>query len=88
MTEPMTVHLPEDMRERVVGIARIADCSSDEIIRRAVEYGLDRAEWEVHILEQVRQIRSGEQKTFSVEEIDEMLGIAGEPGEGALEDIR
>lgn len=85
---PVSVRLPESLRQRVDALAAAGRCSRGDVLREAMEREVDRLEWEYRIAERAADLRSGRAAAVSADELDRMLGLEGEPvPPDALDDV-
>jgi len=85
---PVSVRLPEDLRERVEALAKISRRSRGDVLREAMEREVDRLEWEYRIAAAAADVRAGRARTVSSDELDRILGLEHEPVPAeALDDL-
>lgn len=69
------VRMPAELWARIGSIATATRRSRSDVVREAVERKIADLEWEVAIIERVRQIRSGEEATIPFEAVMTRLGF-------------
>lgn len=84
---PISVRLPDDLRERVAVLARETRRSQGDIVREALERDLASLEWEQRIAERAAAHRAGRIRAVPAGEVDRQLGIDGDPAPDSLESI-
>lgn len=84
LSNPISVRLPEELRERVAQLARATRRSQGDVVREVLERDLASLEWELRISERAAAHRAGTIKSVPAEEVDRLLGIEDEPAADAL----
>ncbi|MBW3086729.1 hypothetical protein KEM60_02958 [Austwickia sp. TVS 96-490-7B] len=74
---PVSVRLPESLRVRVEALAAATRRSRGDVLREAMEREVDRLEWEQQLLARAVQVRTGQVRALSADEVDRMLGLDG-----------
>ena len=74
---PISVRLPDDLRERVEVLARVTRRSQGDIVREVLERDLASLEWEQRIVARAADIRSGRVRAVPLEEVERELGLSG-----------
>ncbi len=87
LSAPISVRLPEDLRERIAVIAHDTRRSQGDVVREVLERDLADLEWELRIAERVADLRSGRRRALTTEEVDAELGPAGDPTQADLDAI-
>lgn len=72
---PLTIELEPKLEERLREIAALNGCSQSEYVRELIEDDLYEMEWADEILRISEGVRSGEIKTYTLDEVREELGI-------------
>lgn len=72
---PTFVRLASDLEERLDRLARETGRSKAYYIKEAIGEEIDRLEYEYGILNTAESYRAGKMKTYSLDEVDEMLGL-------------
>lgn len=76
---PISVQLPDKLRERVEALAAATGRSQSDVVREALERELKNMEWELDIINLVADLRSGRESTASLEELEARLGLQDAP---------
>jgi RHH-type rel operon transcriptional repressor/antitoxin RelB len=87
LSAPISVRLPEDLRERIAVIARNTRRSQGDVVREVLERDLADLEWELRIAERAADLRSGRRRALTATEVDAELGPAGDPTQADLDAI-
>lgn len=85
--QPISVRLPESLRERVETLALAGRRSRGDVLREALEREISRMEWEYRIVERSAQVRSGRIQTISLTGLNAELGDVGPADAHALDGI-
>ena len=72
---PTSVRLEPSIEKRLDDLAASTGRSKSFYIKHISERGIDQAEYEYGILRDVEDYRAGRLKTYSIEEVGEMLGL-------------
>lgn len=72
---PTSVRLQPSIDERLSKLARSTGRSKSFYISQAIENELDRLEYVYGLRQQVEDYRAGKLKTYSLDEVGEMLGL-------------
>ena len=70
-----TVRLDADTDARLTELAKSTGRSKSYYLREAINSELPRLEWENNILRTVAEVRSGKQRTWTTEELEQELGL-------------
>ena len=71
----MAVRLPDEMYNRLKGLADKTGRSATYYLREAIQEHMDDLE-DIYLAEQVRErIRKGEERTYTLEEVGQELGL-------------
>lgn len=81
---PISVRLPQELRERIAVLARATRRSQGDVVREVLERDLASLEWELRIADRAAAHRAGLVQAVPAEEVDRQLDIAGDPPEDAL----
>ncbi|RAX20019.1 MULTISPECIES: ribbon-helix-helix protein, CopG family [Actinomyces] len=84
---PISVRLPKDLRDRVAALARTTRRSQGDIVREVLERDLAALEWEQRISDRAAAHRAGRATAISAEEVDQQLGLEGDPAADAIDTI-
>ncbi|AFV88093.1 MULTISPECIES: type II toxin-antitoxin system RelB family antitoxin [Propionibacteriaceae] len=84
---PISVRLPQELRDRVVALAHATRRSQGDVVREVLERDLGALEWEQRIADRAADLRAGRVKAVSADEVDRQLGLDGEPPATSLDDI-
>lgn len=87
MGRPVSVRLPETLRERVDAIARVSRRSRGDVLREAMEREVDRLEWEYRVIERAADVRAGRVQTITLAELNAELGDLGPLDTSVLDEI-
>lgn len=74
-TSMVAVRTPQDLMERYTRLAQGTGRTRSYYINEALEESIDRLEYEYGILKDVEDYRAGRLKTYSLDEVGEMLGL-------------
>ncbi len=74
---PISVRLPEDLRQRVEALAVATRRSQGDVVREVLERELTRLEWEQRIVERAAELRSGRVAAVPLDDIERELGLGG-----------
>ena len=83
---PLSVRVPEDLRERISALATATRRSEGDIVREVLERDLVRFEWEQRIAERAADLRGGREQTVPLVDLERELGIHGVPVDTAVAD--
>lgn len=85
---PISVRLPEELRERIATLAAATRRSQGDVVREVLERDLARLEWELRIGREAADLRAGRVTSIPLEQIEAELGLSGEsiPAD-ALDDV-
>ena len=72
---PISVRLPEDLRERVEALARATRRSLGDVVREVLERDLSELEWEQRIVARAADLRSGRGQAVPLTVIEHELGL-------------
>lgn len=85
---PISVRLPQELRERIEALAAITRRSQGDVVREVLERDLERLEWEHRLIATAADLRSARVQTVSLENLERELGLEGLPvDERILADI-
>ncbi len=72
---PTSVRLPEDIERRLQALAKATGRTKAFYIREAIQEHLDDLE-DIYLAEQVlERVRRGEERTYTLEEVEQRLGL-------------
>lgn len=74
-----SVRLKGDYEDRIRRLAAATGRSQSFYINQMIEREIDQIEREYTILRDVEAYRAGRLRTFSADQVDQMLGLVGEP---------
>ena len=69
------LRLPEELSERYAKLARETGRTKTFYMTKALADSIDQLEYEYGIMKMVEDYRAGRLKTYSLEEVGEMLGL-------------
>lgn len=72
---PTTLRMPSDLEARYSNLASSTGRSKSFYLTRALSDSIDKLEYEFGILRQVEDWRAGKLKTYSLDEVGEILGL-------------
>lgn len=72
---PISVRLPEDLRERVEALAKATRRSLGDVVREVLERDLSELEWEQRIVARAADLRSGRAQSVPLAVIERELGL-------------
>lgn len=75
---PTTLRMPAELESRYTRLAESTGRSRSYYYKEALEESIDRLEYEYGILKELEDVRAGRARTYSLDEVEEMLGLAGE----------
>jgi RHH-type rel operon transcriptional repressor/antitoxin RelB len=75
MTTTTALRLPEDLAKRYDRLAKETGRTKTYYMTEALADSIDQLEYEYGILKQVEDFRAGRLKTYSLDEVGEMLGL-------------
>lgn len=85
---PISVRLPEDLRERVEALAKATRRSQGDIVREVLERDLSELEWEQRIIARTADLRSGRVQAVPLAVVEHELGLSDAPiNAGILDEI-
>jgi RHH-type rel operon transcriptional repressor/antitoxin RelB len=85
---PISVRLPDDLRERIAALAKATRRSQGDVVREVLERDLAALEWEQRIADRARAHRAGTVTAVPASEVDQALGLEGvAPADDALDSI-
>lgn len=85
---PISVRLPEDLRERVEALAQATRRSQGDIVREVLERDLSELEWEQRIIARTADLRSGRARAVPLAVVESELGLSNAPVDaGILDEI-
>lgn len=76
---PISVRLPDELRERVEALAAATRRSQDDVVREALERELGNMEWAQDVINLVADLHSGREGMVSLEALEARLGLQGAP---------
>lgn len=79
MGRPISVQLPDKLRERVEALAAATGRSQGDVVREALKRELKNMEWEQGIISLLADLRSVRESTVSLDELEARLGLKGTP---------
>lgn len=71
----LTIELEPKLEERLREAAKEAGCSQSDYVRELIEDDIYELEWADEVLRISAGVRSGEIKTYTLEEVCEELGL-------------
>lgn len=74
-TATAALRMPEDLSIRYERLAKSTGRTKTYYMTEALADSIDRLEYEYGILQQVEDYRAGRLKTYSLDEVGEMLGL-------------
>lgn len=74
-TATAALRMPEDLAARYDRLAKSTGRTKTYYMNEALAASIDRLEYEYGILQQVEDWRAGRLKTYSLDEVGEMLGL-------------
>ncbi len=74
-TATAALRMPEDLSVRYDRLAKSTGRTKTYYMTEALADSIDRLEYEYGILQQVEDYRAGRLKTYSLDEVGEMLGL-------------
>ncbi|MHA3685412.1 type II toxin-antitoxin system RelB family antitoxin [Leucobacter sp. HY1910] len=83
---PISVRLPEALRERVEALAKATRRSQGDIVREVLERDLAELEWEQRIVSRSADLRSGRAKTVPLAVVEHELGLSDSPVDASILD--
>lgn len=85
---PISVRLPDDLRERVAAVAAATRRSQGDVVREVLERDLAHLEWELRVGQEAADLRSGRVASVPFEDVEAELGLSDEPiPADALDDV-
>lgn len=76
---PISVRLPEDLRERIEALALATRRSQGDVVREVLERDLVRLEWEQRLISSAAHLRAGRVQAVPLEDVERDLGLIGSP---------
>ncbi|WP_111719087.1 ribbon-helix-helix protein, CopG family [Homoserinimonas sp. OAct 916] len=76
---PISVRLPEDLRERVEALAKATRRSKGDVVREVLERDLSELEWEQRIIDRAADLRSGRVQAVPLIVVERELGLNDAP---------
>ncbi len=83
---PISVRLPEDLRERVEALAKATRRSQGDVVREVLERDLSELEWEQRIIARAADLRSGRVQAVSLVVVERELGLSDVPVDASILD--
>lgn len=83
---PISVRLPDDLRERVEALAKATRRSQGDVVREALERDLSALEWEQRIVAGAADLRSGRVQAVPLAVVERELGLDDDPVDGSILD--
>lgn len=83
---PISVRLPEEVRERIEALATATRRSQGDVVREVLERELANLEWEQRIITRTADMRSGRVQTVPLEAIERDLGLIDSPTDSRVLD--
>ena len=74
-TAAISTRVPTELSERYSRLARETGRSRSFYVNEALQEAIDRFEYEYGILKDIEGYRAGRLKTYSLDEVGEMLGL-------------
>lgn len=72
---PLSVRVPVELRDRYARLSERTERPVSVYVRQALGEAIDRFEFEQRVLDASSRWRAGELKTYSLEEMDEILEL-------------
>lgn len=76
---PISVRLPDDLRERIDALAKATRRSQGDIVREVLERDLSELEWEQRIIAGAANLRSGRVQAVPLAAVERELGLSDAP---------
>lgn len=83
---PISVRLPEDLRERVEALAKATRRSQGDVVREVLERDLSELEWEQRIIDRAADARSGREQGIPLAVVERELGLSNTPVDASILD--
>ncbi len=83
---PISVRLPEDLRERVEALAKATRRSQGDVVREVLERDLSELEWEQRIVARAADLRSGRVQAVPLAVVERELGLSDAPVDASILD--
>lgn len=83
---PISVRLPEDLRERVEALAKATRRSQGDVVREVLERDLSELEWEQRIIARAADLRSGRVQAVPLAVVERELGLSDAPVDASILD--
>lgn len=85
--KPISVRLPDELRDRVAALARATRRSQGDVVREVLERDLGALECEQRVVARAASHRAGVATAVSASELDRELGFDGPPAADALDSV-
>lgn len=72
---PLSVRLPDDLRDRIGVLAAATRRSEGDVVRELLERALGGLEWEQRIAERAADLRAGRAQTVPLADVERQLGL-------------
>jgi RHH-type transcriptional regulator, rel operon repressor / antitoxin RelB len=83
---PISVRLPEGLRERIEALAKATRRSQGDIVREVLERDLSELEWEQRIITRTADLRSGRAHAVPLAVVESELGLSDVPADSSILD--
>ena len=83
---PISVRLPEDLRERVEALAKATRRSQGDVVREVLERDLSELEWEQRIIARAADLRSGRVQAVPLAVVERELRLSDAPVDASILD--
>ncbi|HMM83416.1 MAG TPA: ribbon-helix-helix domain-containing protein [Terrimesophilobacter sp.] len=83
---PISVRLPDDLRERIEALAKASRRSQGDVVREVLERDLSELEWEQRIITSAADLRSGRVQTVPLADVERELGLSDTPIDASILD--
>lgn len=83
---PISVRLPEDLRERVEALAKATRRSQGDVVREVLERDLSELEWEHRIIARTADLRSGRVQAVPLAVVERELELSDAPIDASILD--
>lgn len=70
-----SVKLSQESEEKLEALARRTGRSKSFYLRQAIETHIDRLVWEYDVLDRAEKVRSGQVRTYSLDEVKDILDL-------------
>lgn len=81
---PISVRLPEDLRERIQALAKATRRSQGDVVREVLERDLPALEWEQRIIARAADLRSGRVQGVPLAVVERELGLSDAPVDASI----